>query len=194
MLTSLRHRSVIPVVLFAIAVSGQPSPAQDSASTPLTATVEGSKRVVRTVRSDGRLLLNVSDLAAALGQEAKAVSNGQLLTFCRTGDEGLCIPIPLRNVPATGKGDSLFVDASVLARALRLEVDNQKTRVVLRPATGKRDDETDIPAFNAAWGEGRGFRPGQTLPDIPLMDMDGREVRFSQFLGKRYIIYCWASW
>ena len=27
-----------------------------------------------------------------------------------------------------------------------------------------------------------------------LVDLNGNEVRFSQFLGKRYILYVWASW
>lgn len=43
-------------------------------------------------------------------------------------------------------------------------------------------------------GKGRGFGIGQTVPDIPLTNMEGEEVRLSQFLGKRYILYCWASW
>ena len=66
----------------------------------------------------------------------------------------------------------------------------------LAAADDNQADDTPrgVPSYNAEWGEGRGFRPGQTLPDIPLTDMQGREVRFSQFLGKRYIIYCWASW
>ena len=55
-----------------------------------------------------------------------------------------------------------------------------------------------LTCLNAAepndWPEGRGFEVGQTLPDIPLINMEGDEVRFDQFLGKRYIVYCWASW
>lgn len=42
--------------------------------------------------------------------------------------------------------------------------------------------------------KGRGFKVGETLPDIPLYDMDGKEVCFSKYLGKQYILYCWASW
>ncbi|MEM7599854.1 MAG: hypothetical protein AAF357_00385 [Verrucomicrobiota bacterium] len=55
-------------------------------------------------------------------------------------------------------------------------------------------DHTESPAYHAEWGPGRGFNPGQTLPDIPLIDLDGEEVRFDRFLGKRYILYGWASW
>lgn len=50
------------------------------------------------------------------------------------------------------------------------------------------------PAYNAEWGKGRGFEVGQTLPDIPLYDLNGKEVRFSKFLGKQCIVYAWASW
>ncbi len=49
-------------------------------------------------------------------------------------------------------------------------------------------------SYNKPWGENRGFAVGQTLPDIPLIDLDGNEVRFSAFLGKRYVLFCWASW
>lgn len=181
--------------LLFLTVAADFSAAEENPKTEIvTATVEGSKQRVRIARSGGQLLLNAADLATALRQEAKVVSNGRLLTFCRSGDEELCIPVSLRDVQTTGEGELLFVDANVLARALRLEIDNRKTPIAIRPASGKRDVESDIPAFNADWGEGRGFRSGQTLPDIPLMDMQGREVRLSQFLGKRYIIYCWASW
>lgn len=195
MALSFPSRAAFLLAMSSLLVSvGGPSAAQNSNPVSLTATVEGSKQSVKTARSDDVLLLNAVDLAIALGQEAKVVSNGRLLTFCQTGDDGLCIPVSLRDVQSTGKGESLFVDAKVLARALRLEIDDQKTQIVIRRSTGKLNDEANIPAFNTAWGEGRGFRPGQTLPDIPLMGMDGQEVRFSHFLGKRYIIYCWASW
>ena len=43
------------------------------------------------------------------------------------------------------------------------------------------------------WPKDRGFNVGQTVPDIPLYDMKGNEVRFSRYLGKQYILYVWAS-
>jgi len=48
--------------------------------------------------------------------------------------------------------------------------------------------------YAQTWPEGRGFDVGKTIPDIPLVDLEGNEVRFSKFLGKRYVLYCWASW
>ena len=53
---------------------------------------------------------------------------------------------------------------------------------------------TNSYAYADEWQEGRGFDVGDTVPDIPLVDLDGGEVRFSEFLGKRYVLYCWASW
>ena len=46
----------------------------------------------------------------------------------------------------------------------------------------------------AGFAKERGFETGQTLPDIALVDLEGKEVRFSDFLGKRYVLYGWASW
>ena len=45
-----------------------------------------------------------------------------------------------------------------------------------------------------AMAQDRGFETGQTLPDISLIDLKGREVRFSDFLGKQYVLYGWSSW
>ena len=69
-------------------------------------------------------------------------------------------------------------------------------RITIAPRTEQIANATEnvAPGYNAQWGRGRGFRKGDTLPDIPLVDVAGNEVRFSQFLGKRYILYCWASW
>jgi hypothetical protein len=49
-------------------------------------------------------------------------------------------------------------------------------------------------ALTDPWPEGRGFAVGQTVPDLAFYDMKGNEVRFGSFLGKRYVLYCWASW
>lgn len=60
---------------------------------------------------------------------------------------------------------------------------------------GLAQKEAAIPyAYANNWPEGRGFDVGKTVPDIPLIDLEGNEVRFSNFLGKRYVLYCWASW
>ena len=72
-------------------------------------------------------------------------------------------------------------------------INDRPENVSLR--SGRADSAAgQLPAYHATWENNRGFQVGQTLPDIPLFDMQGREVRFSNFLGKKYILYCWASW
>ena len=159
-----------------------------------SARVTGSDAHVSFVRQDSKLLLNANEVATAFGWEAKVVADGQMLTLCRDGDNGLCIPVRLPNVTSLQSDTALFVDAKALARPLRFRVLDLGGIVTLAPVAGAAIDNQEIPAYNASWGKGRGFRPGQTLPDIPLMDLQGREVRFCRYLGKQYIIYCWASW
>jgi hypothetical protein len=62
------------------------------------------------------------------------------------------------------------------------------------PSALSAAEPAEVPAYNAPWPKGRGFGVGQTVPDIPLINLKGEEVRFSRFLGKQYIVYCWASW
>ena len=35
---------------------------------------------------------------------------------------------------------------------------------------------------------------GEVAPDVTLPGIDGRTVRFSDFRGKRLLIFMWASW
>jgi peroxiredoxin len=37
-------------------------------------------------------------------------------------------------------------------------------------------------------------RIGQLLPAIRLPSLDGHDVDFSEFRGKRMLIFMWASW
>jgi len=160
-----------------------------------SATVSGSKRRVELARKDKTLFLHVNQAAEAFGWQTKIVIPGKLLTLCRDGKAGLCIPLLLQKVETLRIEETLFVEANALARALRFSIDDRKNHVTLSPATSKdTKEDSDVPAYNSVWGKGRGFRVGQTLPDIPLYNMRGREVRFSKFLGKQYIVYCWASW
>ncbi len=141
------------------------------------------------------LLVDVGKAATALGWEAEVVTPGKLLTLCRVGDQHMCIPIRLDATAFRATSDGMFVDAETVARALRIQFGDYKDgAVALVPRTDASAAEDAIPAYNADWGPGRGFRVGQTVPDIPLIDLQGHEVRFSKFLGKRYIVYCWASW
>jgi hypothetical protein len=158
-----------------------------------TAAIEGASAKVRLHRHNSKLLLDASETAAAFGWEAKIVTPGKLLTICRKGKiDGACIPVQLTRVASLTIEGRLFVDASVLGSSLGFRVVESGDQVTLRREN--KLDAAGISAYNDTWDKGRGFRAGQTLPDIPLYDMQGQEVRFSKFLGKQYIVYCWASW
>lgn len=164
------------------------------------ATVEGSSKRISLKRLDSRLFLDARQTAKAFGWIAKVVKlpnkEGQngLLTLCRDEQGGLCIPIRLGKVRFLDYLKGFFVEATALAKALRFEVVEKDGKVTLRRLGKGVSTDADVPAYNADWGKGRGFQAGQTVPDIPLYDLNGRETRFSQFLGKQYILYCWASW
>ena len=151
---------------------------------------------IRFEREADALFLNCVDVADALNYEFTIVAPGRLVTFCQGGADGICIPVRLMEHNHRRVGQDLMVTADVLTRALRFRVNDAGDEVTITRQTLPSDDRRApaTPAYNADWQEGRGFRKGETLPDIPLVDLEGNEVRFSQFLGKRYILYCWASW
>jgi peroxiredoxin len=35
---------------------------------------------------------------------------------------------------------------------------------------------------------------GELAPDVALPSIDGRPIRFSEFRGKRLMVFMWASW
>lgn len=150
---------------------------------------------IRYVRDGQHLLLNCTDLAIVLGYEFKVVTPERLATFCQPGGEGLCIPLRLTQVRHRMDGADLLVEAEALAHALGFQVKQVDNKIVVqRVESPASATDPAPPAYNAAWASGRGFGKGDVVPDIPLLDLEGNEVRFSQFLGKRYILYCWASW
>ncbi|MBI2477164.1 MAG: hypothetical protein HYV60_00440 [Planctomycetia bacterium] len=151
---------------------------------------------IRFVRDGEDLFVSSIDVAAALQLEAKVVTPHRMLTFCRAGDAGYCIPVQLTSANHRGDNAGVMLDADVVSRALscRIIVDGDK---ITLDKIGDLELGTTAPqeeSYNAKWPAGRGFGVGETLPDIPLVNLQGDEVRFSQFLGKRYVLYCWASW
>lgn len=167
---------------------------QDSADPVRPAASQDSS--VRLLRSDDQWLIHVNDAAGTRGWEAKIVKPGKLLTLCRDGEQGVCIPVRLDQHTHRVQPEGLYLDAARIERILRVRLTAaQGTRGTLVDATDLPDQKTrPADGYNVVWPEGRGFRVGQRLPDIPLSDLDGNEVRFGKFLGKRYILYCWASW
>lgn len=141
-------------------------------------------------RDGDALLVNAKDAAQALGYEAKLVSDGELLTLCR---ETVCIPLRLSLTKHAVVEGRLHVDAAALAKAMHAAFKADGTKVTFTPGAGNAEGDEPA-AYNAAWGTGRGFAKGETLPDLPFYDLEGNEARFGQFLGKRYVIYVWASW
>lgn len=162
-----------------------------SANAKEEATVAGSRVAVPILRVGDRALLDAEKTGAAFGWKLKVVTPGKLITFCRTSG---CIPVRLGKVKFKRVEKRLFVDAAALGKALGFSIRIDKGKIRLVKLDASKRESTTTPAYNARWGTGRGFRQGQTLPDIPLVDLEGREVRFSKFLGRQYIIYCWASW
>ncbi len=163
-----------------------------AANSSISLKVAGSDDRVRGIRQSQSLLVSADDVGKAFGWKVEIVRPGKLITFCRDGENGLCIPIRLNNVAHESHNDELFIAFNSLQGPLRLKLSPVNDTITRTSTTGFTAGP--VSAYNSAWGEGRGFRVGQTLPDIPLMDMQGSEVRFSRFLGKQYIIYCWASW
>lgn len=151
---------------------------------------------IRFERESATVFLECAAVAAELGFEFKVIHPQRLVTFCQGGENGICIPVRLTRENHRGRGKELLVAADVLEGALRCRVSDKGQTVTIARQTSPllSSQEHETPAYNASWGKGRGFRRGETLPDIPLVDLKGNEVRFSQFLGKRYILYCWASW
>ena len=155
------------------------------------ATVSGSSTKIAFLKSGETVLIDVSEAAKAFDWRLKIVRPGKLIAFCR--DSG-CVPVRLTTVKSKTVGNRLYVDATAIGRALSFSVQIEEGRVNLSKLVATKDESEGLRAYNAKWGTGRGFRVGQTLPDIPLVDLQGNEVRFSKFLGKQYIVYCWASW
>lgn len=158
----------------------------------LSGFVQAEDDSARAKSFDGVAYVHAGDLAATLGVKLERLQNGQLLTFCRQGPGGVCIPVRLSASNHRETAGDLYLSTQIVSSALnvRATVEGDFAQLESLPVP----PSNDLPSYNAAWGKGRGFGVGDTLPDIPLVDMAGNEVRFSKFLGKKYILYCWASW
>jgi hypothetical protein len=153
------------------------------------------QRPVDSLRKDGVLFLDAHDVATALNLQFKVQQPGRLVTFCRQDDPSYCIPVRLSAENHHLRGSDVLLEAQRLGAALQFELETRGDQIlVTRLSDAATPAETGAAGYNAHWGPGRGFRAGDTLPDIPLVDLEDNEVRFSQFLGQRYILYCWASW
>jgi len=119
-------------------------------------------------RDGDRLLVPVDDLLAATGWELKAAG------LCQ-GD--VCVPV--RDAAA------LVVDGHVDLERLGatvgrvVAVDAAEAIAVLG---GPSSPETDVTAGS------------RTAPDLALPDLEGREVKLSDYAGKKRMVVAWSSW
>lgn len=150
------------------------------------------QRIAVTV-VDGNTYVSTNDLADALKMKLEVISSGRLITFCSSGPKAICIPFRLTNTNSISRNDDTFVLQSEAESALSITMSTDgKTAIASQNQTSSTVDLSE--GYNSTWPTGRGFNKGETVPDIPLVNMQGNEVRFSDFLGKRYVLYCWASW
>ena len=154
------------------------------------ARIEGTEVTIPAVLEGKTVFLDANAAARAFGWEPKYVGEGRMLIACKAK---VCVPVRLTSQTKRMRGDTVFVRAETLGPALGFSVTGSGG-VLLRRTESAAANTAAVPAYNSVWGAGRGFQVGQTLPDIPLYDMDGKEVRFGQYLGKKYILYGWASW
>ena len=152
-------------------------------------TYEGKR--IPILRSGDAILIHVKHAAGAFGWDVKFVNDDRLLVACRVD---ICVPLRLEMVQHTQQQSQLYVDADALGQVLGFATVKKGDAITLRRRGTATKDHFGVSAYHADWGKTRGFLVGQTLPDIPLIDLGGNEVRFGKFLGKRYIIYGWASW
>lgn len=153
-----------------------------------------AQQTVSLLQQDSKTFLSCNDLSTVLGMEFKVVTPGKLATFCSVGADALCIPVRLNESNHRTADDDVFLLQTEAKSVLSLEVSVKDGKAHVIRATSDAAPTTTSGGFNSPWPEGRGFDVGQTVPDIPLIDMNGDEVRFGSYLGKRYILYCWASW
>lgn len=157
-----------------------------------TAASEPVEDVIEVKTVDETTFVDAAAVGRAADLKFEVVQPDRLATYCSDGPQAICIPVQLNAanfLQADGR-NYLSVAALESALSVTITVDGDRASVSVEPGERPAAD----PGYNADWPAGRGFQPGDTVPDIPLTVIDGREVRFSEFLGKRYILYCWASW
>lgn len=152
-----------------------------------------AQQPLNTVVDGDECFVSAADLAAALNMKLETFPQNKMLTFCSSGADAICIPVRLTETNSRSRNSEIFLLKSKAESTLLVSISVKgKTAFATPKDPTEPIDLTE--GYNSAWPAGRGFNLGETVPDIPLVDMKGQEVRFSEFLGKRYILYCWASW
>lgn len=162
----------------------------------LFTTQVNAQQTVSVLQQDSQQFLSCVDLAKSLNMKFEVVQEGRLATFCDTGASAVCIPVQLSEANHRIADDgSVFLLLANAKSLLPIVVSMKAGKAeVSRSSSAVGSGTLPANGYNSPWPKGRGFGVGQTVPDIPLVDMNGNEVRFANYLGKRYILYCWASW
>ena len=143
---------------------------------PVAATVLYQEKVTavpRTVTAGHDLWLTLPDLTAASGWELTPEG------LCR---EELCVPLP-DDKPSRfvreGNGESWFNLAEF-------------ARQVEQPFA--HDDVHHVWYFGLPAWEWRSQLASPLAPEFTLPDLQGKLYSLSDFLGKKVLLACWASW
>ncbi len=135
------------------------------------------KTVPATLRgraSGDDLWLTLPDMAGATGWELE--DDG----VCR---EGLCVPLPEVEVAR------YFIDEAGGEAWFNLA---EFARLMEQPVA--HDAVHNVWYFGPPAWEWRNPLPSPLAPDFTLPDLQGRLSSLSDFLGKKVLLACWASW
>ena len=129
--------------------------------------ITDEERTVDGVIEAGRVLIDPSGLASALGWELKP--------------EGLCrddVCVPVRDRDSLFAGDQL--DLVGVASALR------RATVV--------DEDAGVVAIALPSEERRQALQDRHAPSFTLPDLDGNPHSLDEWSGKKKLLFAWASW
>jgi hypothetical protein len=154
-------------------------PRRASALDALPIAVGDSLLKVPVHRSEGRGYVPAEPLAQALGVEIKAEGSAAL---------AFCVLDVCALVPTDGS------DARVVRRDGRVWVSLNAVPELLYAQYAWDEGRGMLTLARDRGGSPGGLSPGQALPPLTLPDLDGKDVSFSSFLGRKMVLFTWASW
>ncbi len=126
---------------------------------------------------DDRTFVAASVLQEHLGLVIKEIEN--FIVLCT---EEQCVRISTR-LDCTTKEEGLYVAMDKLESNLGLTFEESSSGYSV---SWKHLEKTSPSSMLT--------RQGQKFPDFSLPDLNGKQVRLSDFHGKRILLVCWASW
>ena len=119
-----------------------------------------------------------TEFAGAFGKQAKVVVPQKLAVLC---DDVVCIPVHLSPGDLREVSGVRLIKLNRVAEATGYLVSRDGNRIELHKVTSSDVRMEELAA-------------GAMLPDVALTDLTGKQVRISDFLGRRILICTWASW